>query len=131
MRVTKMLAGAALIAALATPAAAQSLEGVWQGAYWGGGNQPTTFQATIADPAGPGFSGTMLETNTFSADQVAFLLSTFDGVAQGENVSFIKTYDGTGGAVHSVTYQGRIDSPRRIVGTWSLGETTGQFELVR
>jgi hypothetical protein len=126
-----LLALAVLTAGLASPAAAQSLEGVWQGAYWGGDNQPTTFQATIADPEGPGFTGTMVETNTFSPEQVAFLLSTLEGTAQGKNVAFTKTYDGTGGVSHSVAYQGQIESPRRIAGTWSLGDTTGQFELVR
>lgn len=127
----KVLALAVLTASLASPAAAQSLEGVWQGAYWGGENRSTPFQATIADPAGPGFTGTTIETNSFSAEDVAFLLATLDGFVQGNSVSFTKTYDGTGGISHSVTYQGQIASPRRIVGTWTVGGVTGQFELVR
>lgn len=135
MRMLKICAVAAALSFASVGAAlaqsADDLSGRWLGAYWGGGNQATTFDATIVDPEGPEFSGTMVETNTLSAEQVAFLLSRFEGVVEGKSVRFTKTYDGTGGLSHSVSYEGEMESPRRIVGTWRIGETVGQFELVR
>ncbi len=38
----------------ASAQSASNLTGVWQGVYWGGGQQPTEFQATLRDEPGPG-----------------------------------------------------------------------------
>lgn len=111
---------------------ASDLGGVWQGFYWGGGNTQTSFQVTLRDDPGPGVSGTILETNSFGDKTSAFLLSSFQGEVSGEAVTWVKTYDGTGGQAHSVIYSGRLASPRRIVGTWTLDSGVGgEFEIVR
>ena len=43
------------------------------------------------------------------------------GMVQGQNVQFTKTYDGKGGYSHSVTYFGALSGDgRSISGTWEL-----------
>jgi hypothetical protein len=51
----------------------------------------------------------------------------------GVRVEFVKTYDGTGGASHSVWYSGRFDpESHEIKGTWDLGEgSQGTFVMKR
>lgn len=124
-----------LAMAFAPPAHAQTyqtLEGVWQGAYWGAGNARTQFQATLRDPAGPAFSGSMAEQNNFGTPDAVFLVSTLQGQASGASVSFTKRYDGTGGQTHAVTYSGQLQpGGRRIIGTWTLRGASGQFEMAR
>jgi hypothetical protein len=47
-------------------------------------------------------------------------------------VRFVKTYDGSGGQTHSVTYVGVLDvNAGRIRGTWSLAQLRGVFSLDR
>ena len=43
----------------------------------------------------------------------------------------MKTYDGTAGVSHSVTYQGKLDrQARKIVGKWQIGTGwSGPFVL--
>ena len=103
----------------------------WQGVYAGAGNTPTTFTATLSI-SGNRLSGTMVEPNTFGAQDVVYLLADVAGTVNGERVVFIKTYDGSGGVSHSVRYDGVLSANgRRIAGTWSLDGARGTFEMVR
>jgi hypothetical protein len=131
-----VVAMATVLLALAGAGASQAqpssdLSGVWQGVYWEGGNARTPFQATVQDEPGPAISGSIVETNTISAANVALLLATFQGQVNGDRISFVKTYDGSGGESHQVMYTGRVLSSRHVVGTWSIGATSGQFEMGR
>ncbi|MEJ0059716.1 MAG: hypothetical protein WDM79_09165 [Terricaulis sp.] len=127
-----LLAASVLCVAVTAPAMAyENLSGVWQGVYWGPSNQAVEFQATITDVPGPGFTGSIVEPNTFGDPASPMLLATLQGRAAGESVSFTKTYDGTAGQSHTVQYTGTLLSDRHIVGTWSLAGATGQFELAR
>jgi hypothetical protein len=110
---------------------ANALTGVWQGAFWGGNQQTTVFTATLNDEPGPGFSGSIVEGNVFGERGTPFLLSTVTGRTNGDVVSFSKTYDGTAGATHTVRYEGRMQSSRRITGTWTIDGNSGNFELAR
>ena len=55
------------------------------------------------------------------------------GATGGVRVEFVKTYDGTGGVLHSVWYSGRFDPETfEITGTWELGEGySGTFVMKR
>ncbi len=80
----------------------------------------------------PDLAGSIVEDNGFGEQGSPFLLSTLTGETRGGAISFTKTYDGTGGVSHSVTYTGEVLSDgRRIVGSWSVEGMTGQFELAR
>lgn len=125
---------AAMTLAVTSSAIAQganSLTGVWQGAFWGGSQQTTVFTVTLNDEPGPGFSGSIVEANVFGERGTPFLLSTVTGRVNGDVVSFSKTYDGTAGVTHTVRYEGRLQSSRRITGTWNADGNTGNFELAR
>ncbi|HWA01848.1 MAG TPA: hypothetical protein VG841_16190 [Caulobacterales bacterium] len=127
----KTIAVATCFALTAGSAFADDLSGVWQGLYWGAGNQPTLFQVTLHDDAGPGFTGSTVELNNFGNEGDPFLLATLEGEVSDANITFTKTYDGTGAISHSVRYSGQIVSDRRIVGTWAAGGASGQFEMAR
>jgi hypothetical protein len=136
--VTQFPAGAfvqrasAKIRELERPPAAADLSGEWNGYYSGGGNQRTLFAVTISGAPGR-FRGRMAEQNTFADRSVARLHAEIAGETRADGrVVFVKTYDGTGSASHSVQYEGRIDeSGRAISGEWSIGSTRGQFQMVR
>ena len=126
-----MAVSTAAVAPSAYAQSAQNLSGVWQGAFWGEGQTPTSFQITLRQ-SGDALGGSTVETNNFGATGLPFLLATLSGNVRGNAVSFTKTYDGTGGVAHSVAYSGTITSGgRRVVGTWTAGGLTGRFELAR
>ena len=130
-----LTAGATGVVSAPTPAMAQTysqLTGVWQGVYWGEGNQPTAFQATLQQGANGEFTGSIVETNTFSEEQIPFLLATIRGSVRGATVTFVKTYDGTGGQTHTINYSGQLSSGgRHVVGEWEANGARGRFELGR
>ncbi len=132
-----LTAGSITVACAPPSATAQAytqLNGVWQGMYWGEGNQPTGFQATLQHGANGALTGSTVETNNFSAEQIPFLLATIRGNVRGNSVTFVKTYDGTGGQTHSINYTGQImQNGRRIVGQWQVEGSTqsGRFEMAR
>lgn len=125
---------AAPFAMAPAPAYAQanaSITGMWQGVYFGGGNQRTEFTATFRESNGR-LSGTIVEPNQFGTPNVSFLVANLSGTIRNGRIRFTKTYDGTGGQTHAVTYEGRFESDgHRIVGTWSIGQLSGQFEMAR
>jgi hypothetical protein len=51
----------------------------------------------------------------------------------GRHVDFIKTYDGTGGARHSVRYSGVVDNEgNEIHGRWHISHRwSGKFLMIR
>lgn len=88
-----------------------NLAGVWKGGYIAAQTEDAnTFDVTIRGN-GASFSGS---------------------VAGDGSVRFVKTYDGSGGQSHSVTYVGKLDpNGRRIRGSFRAGDVTGSFEMVR
>jgi hypothetical protein len=124
----------ALILFTGAPASAQSanLSGDWRGIYFDGAQTNVPFDADLVQ-RGDRLSGTITEPNTFGAADVRFLLANIEGSAAGAQISFSKTYDGTGGESHTVRYTGTLmPNGRRIVGSWQLdGGTQGGFEMVR
>lgn len=132
------LAAALLFGALAAtaPASAQagaSLTGVWSGYYgYDGQSARVPFQAKVS-AAGASFAGTTIEPNTFGEPSTMFLTANVVGQAgAGGAVSFVKTYDGTGGQSHSVEYRGTLaPNGQCISGAWSIGEAKGPFQVCR
>lgn len=133
-----IVAGGALGATLvaSTPAAAQAaagLTGEWMGGYISADTSDVnTFDARLVQ-VGSTISGTMVETNAFGDQTRAlFLTSTVTGAITGRNIVFIKTYDGSGGQTHTVSYRGVLEpNGRRIRGVYDAGGATGTFEMAR
>lgn len=130
-----------LYAAAATPRLARalrrarkhdSLTGAWTGAYlYPYSQRQTPFNATLDETAGA-FTGTIDEPNTFGWQSVERLSANVRGRRDGLQLSFIKHYDGTGGASHTVAYQGAVDAEfTRVDGTWSVREWSGPFFMER
>ena len=115
----------------AIPAA--GLTGDWAGGYVSSdGNDVNTFNVKLRQTGGT-ISGTIYEVNVFGdTSRALFLTSTFTGTIANRQVRFTKTYDGSGGASHAVTYAGTLEpNGRRIRGTFSASGSTGTFEMVR
>lgn len=130
---TAVAAGAIATAKPAMAQAGASLAGDWQGGYISSdGADVNTFTARVSQ-AGANISGAMYEVNAFGDRSSAlFLTSTFQGTVTNRQVRFTKTYDGSGGARHSVVYVGALDAGnRRIRGTYDAQGATGTFEMVR
>jgi hypothetical protein len=121
--------------ALSSPALAQqhSLAGEWTGGYISAdGADVNAFDVKLSQ-AGSTLAGTIYEANSFGDPQKAlFLTSTLTGSVQNDVVTFTKTYDGSGGVSHSVSYTGRLEpNGRRIRGAFNAAGATGTFEMVR
>jgi hypothetical protein len=125
-------AGAALVM-LAGPAAGEGLTGTWQGGYIAATSDDANRFDVKLTQQGTTLTGTMTELNAISDPaQAMFLTSTLAGSIEGRTVRFVKTYDGSGGVSHSVTYRGALDpNGRRIRGAFDAGGATGDFEMVR
>lgn len=111
----------------------QNLTGDWTGGYISADvADVNTFDIKMSQ-RGTALTGTITETNKFGdTGQALFLTSTLTGTFVGGEVKFVKTYDGSGGASHAVTYQGRMDrTGRRVRGTFNAEGNTGTFEMVR
>jgi hypothetical protein len=136
MSIRQFAAGFVIAAvAIATPAVAQQdLTGNWTGGYVAAaGSDANTFEMKLKS-AGATFTGTATEVNTFGDVQKAlFLTSMIQGTIKADgSVSFVKTYDGSGGVGHSVSYNGKLDATgRRIRGKFQADGADGVFEMVR
>jgi len=114
-----------------------SLTGVWDGIYRypaGIRTPESAFTAVLFDSGGA-LSGTIHETMKLGTHDIgasAFL----EGRAEGSAVIFLKTYDGTGGQSHSVSYDGTLGADgNEIEGSWRIhadfGVMTGRFLMIR
>lgn len=132
-----LVAAALSLVALAAiaPASAQGagLTGVWSGYYgYDAQSDRVPFQAKLS-AAGSSFAGTTIEPNTFGEPSTMFLTANVVGqVGANGAVSFVKTYDGTGGQSHSVEYRGTLaPNGQCISGAWAIGEAKGPFRVCR
>ena len=112
------------------------LSGTWQGRYsYFGPGEPVAFVAVVIDAAGS-LGGTTHERCSDGEAPGGYLYATLSGRHAGSAVTFIKTYDGTGGWSHSVDYEGTINEDgTAISGRWRLqdewGAGTGPFLMMR
>jgi len=126
-------AGVALLLSLAfaSVASAADVAREWVGAYgYEDGREAVYFELQLTRK-GNSLSGHIVETQTFgtrSADGT--LKAAVSGSIKGHVVTFTKTYDGTGGQRHSVTYRGTLVSEGEAMfmfGTWRIGADVGSW----
>ncbi len=135
-RGTALTAGALLaLAKTASERTAQStLSGLWRGRYHYprplDGISSVAFEMDLTFSQGQ-ISGFITEPNTFGAQTSANLYAAFSGTVVGNKVQWTKTYDGTGGVDHSVSYHGTIDRKAgSIEGRWSISnDWSGDFQI--
>ena len=109
-----------------------SLTGLWNGLFsYPDLFEPTSFVAILIEQ-GARFSGTTHETCTRGPNLGSLLYATIEGHREGAAVSFIKTYDGTGGWTHSVAYEGLLNGDgTEIEGRWKTSGWSGKFMMLR
>ena len=115
------------------PAVAGSIAGRWNGTYSYANGKAVVFSFTFA---ATGCSGSGEELNTFGDKSVpklyANLACSVATLSPGQQITITKTYDGTGGVSHSVTYAGTVSADlRTISGQWSINATRGEFMMSR
>lgn len=117
--------------------AQKDVTGVWHGLYsYDFAQAPVYFVATLL--AGSNWlSGTSHEASEGSIGQALTLYATLEGSVAGDNVDFIKSYDGSGGWSHSVPYSGSLSPDGlEIEGTWHIKDVgflpvSGRFLMIR
>jgi hypothetical protein len=115
-----------------------SLAGEWVGTYcYSDAAAPVPFVVRLRDVGGR-LSGTSEEANTFADPSASHLQAALSGCRDGWDVNITKTYDGAGGADHSLEYNGQISvSGRRIKGRWTVPieeagmDWSGGFSMTR
>lgn len=107
---------------------APEITGRWAGSYYySDGRSPVEFSVQINEADGV-VSGLMREPNTFGSVGNTHLYADIKGSLTGRNLTYVKTYDGSGGQSHSVTYAGLVsDDGSSIEGSWNIGGLTGKF----
>lgn len=108
------------------------LTGVWFGEYgYPLGEAPVSFIASIDDRGGM-LAGRIDEPNTFAMPGTARLFAHVRGACRDGIVSLTKTYDGTGGAIHSVAYTGELSADgNTVAGIWRTRGWSGRFTMSR
>ena len=109
-----------------------SLTGLWNGLFsYPQLFEPTSFVAILIEQ-GARFSGTTREPCIRGPALGGLLYAAIEGHREGAGVSFIKTYDGTGGWTHSVTYEGLLNGDAtEIEGRWKTSGWSGKFLMLR
>ena len=110
----------------------KDLSGAWSGAYfYSGYPESVSFVALLID-AGTQLSGSIHEYEGVISERRILLHATVDGRHNGSTVSFLKTYDGTGGWKHSVGYDGSVNGDAsEIEGQWYVDGHSGRFIMIR
>lgn len=109
------------------------LTGVWHGLYsYPRYYEPVYFVATLVS-FGKGFSGTTHEALVGAHGAPLEAFATIDGACEGHAVSFLKSYDGSGGMRHCVKYAGTLHpDENEIDGAWSIAASwSGRFLMIR
>jgi len=110
-----------------------SLTGLWHGLFsYPRRYDPTSFVAILIE-SGTSFSGTTHEPCGNGQMPGGVLCATLKGDRAGALVTFVKTYDGTGGWTHAVAYDGLLSGDgTEIEGRWRIsGAWSGKFLMVR
>lgn len=111
--------------------AAAELTGVWKGRYFYGPKsklESVPFEIRMRQ-SGEKITGLVIEPNTFGDSSAKELRASLQGnLDKNGELNFIKTYDGSGGASHSVRYKGKLEESS-VKGTWHIGKSEGRFEM--
>lgn len=109
-----------------------SLTGVWQGRFSYEDGRSCGFVATLMELS-CGVSGTTHEINELGIGAAKEFFAFIDGQRAGRTVTFTKTYDGTGGRLHSVAYSGHMTGDgTEIEGQWEIPTlASGTFLMLR
>ncbi len=114
----------------------RTVDGVWAGRYWQG-DRAVSFEARMSAD-GRSFTGSVTEPNMFGRSSAAELHARIEGmILDGGAFRFTKTYDGRGGASHSVIYEGTVAADGLSAsGQWTISgclwtSLSGAFSMER
>jgi hypothetical protein len=104
-----------------------NLTGVWHGLYsYDVTMAPVYFVASIVS-GGTWITGTSHEAADGIAGKALTLFARLEGARGDAQIGFVKTYDGSGGWSHAVTYAGTLSpDATEIEGIWKVIQENGQ-----
>ena len=115
-----------------------SLTGVWHGLYTYASHPhlPESHFICVMIDNGCRLSGSIHEEMNQYGGSPTEAFALIDGAHCGGHVTFLKTYDGTGGRTHGVSYAGILqDDQDEIEGEWHIngrhGVASGHFLMIR
>jgi hypothetical protein len=105
----------------------------WAGQYdYPDGRASVPFSLELNVSRDGHLKGHSKEPATFGNGSSPFLIADLHGNVDGDRIEFIKSYNGEGGATHSVRYQGTLsDGGQRIKGEWNIDNYRGSFQAMR
>lgn len=107
----------------------RDVSGVWYGSFAGPGVVPNRFIATLEERGGH-IVGTITEPDERGNTDI--LRADVSGVRIGQQVNFLKQYDGAAHAGHAIDYSGQIDiEGTEISGEWRFARYSGPFVMQR
>ena len=115
-----------------------SLTGIWHGLYTYDSHphMPESHFICVMIDNGGRLSGSINETMNRASNPAVETFALIDGAHCGGQVTFLKTYDGSGGQTHGVSYAGILSGDREeIEGEWRIdgryGVSFGHFLMIR
>ena len=116
------------------PAQAKDMSAEWAGAYGYEDGRAAVFFSLDVSQNGRTIKGYIKEVQTFGSQTGDnSLRANIAGTIDGHVVKFTKTYDGSGGQSHSVSYNGTLvrDGDQLFMfGTWHIGSDVGSWFAV-
>ncbi|MGL5446351.1 MAG: hypothetical protein ACRDBL_03475 [Rhabdaerophilum sp.] len=108
--------------------AKQSLTGIWHGLYtYASQPEPVYFVATLIH-SGSLLMGTTHESAEGRTGAPLTLFAAIDGRVDQDIITFSKSYDGSHGWNHAVSYEGLLNGERtEIEGNWVISPGNGQM----
>ena len=108
----------------------RDLSGVWYGRYTGDYcGQDNGFIAVLEEQGGA-FDGSISEPDDEHGGGTR--RADVTGRRSGNELSFLKQYDGSGGLTHAVRYLGRVnDEGTEVTGVWAVDWLRGRFVMER
>jgi hypothetical protein len=110
-----------------------NLSGVWHGQFsYTSGQQPASFTASLLERNAL-VDGDTEEVGAVGAARGETLTAQVQGRRTGQEITFLKLYDGAFDEYDAVQYVGEIsDDGSEILGRWSIpGEGSGEFMMIR
>lgn len=105
----------------------------WSGQYgYSDGRASVPFTLSLKVAADGSLTGLTTEPATFGNGSSKALTADVSGSINGRRIYFKKTYDSSGGQVHTVEYNGTLSPDGHTMsGTWKVDTVSGNFSAER
>jgi hypothetical protein len=108
----------------------RDVSGVWYGRYTGDYCGQDNGFIALLEESGGAFDGSISEPD--DQRRSGTRRADVEGRRAGDQLSFVKQYDGSGGYTHAVRYSGHVnDEGTEVSGVWAVDWLRGRFAMER